>query len=264
MTQEQKKWYDNQVLIIVLLFLFFPVGLYALWKSNTITKQWKIIGTAIIAIGVIIVGLSDDKSSLSEKSTVQQTEEDSIPKTDNAKQEIQNIEVAKDQQQLDFVKMKSDLYQEKYANAANEAQISSFQIENKKVTKAFFNKSGNKIINWVFKVENITLSDKPSDKKLLMQGMTPNQVRQKDPTGRNIDFQFTAFYEGQQYMITVSPAKGTTVNSSNPLYKKLMNLKTESYVFVSGSVVDLNDYTTQVENGIILGIKLTDISEKLD
>ena len=59
MTQEQKKWYDNKVLTNSLLIVFFPVGLYALWKSNTIAKWWKITATIIIGL-IVIANIGDD------------------------------------------------------------------------------------------------------------------------------------------------------------------------------------------------------------
>ena len=59
MTQEQKKWYDNKVLTNCLLIIFFPIGLYALWKSNTIAKWWKITATIIIGL-IVIANIGDD------------------------------------------------------------------------------------------------------------------------------------------------------------------------------------------------------------
>ena len=55
MEQSKKKWYDNNVLTNVLLILYFPVGLYALWKSNTTAKWWKTTATAIIIIALSVV-----------------------------------------------------------------------------------------------------------------------------------------------------------------------------------------------------------------
>lgn len=62
MEQNKTKWYDNKVLTNILLILFFPVGLYALWKSNTIAKWWKITATIIIAL-IVLANLGDDKNS---------------------------------------------------------------------------------------------------------------------------------------------------------------------------------------------------------
>lgn len=49
----QSKWYDKTWLVIVLCIIFFPVGLYALWKNATIHKGWKIGITVFIALIVI-------------------------------------------------------------------------------------------------------------------------------------------------------------------------------------------------------------------
>ena len=62
----EKKWYDNNILTNILLFAFFPVGLYALWKSNSIAKWWKITGTLIISILVLgSAGQSEAEEDLS-------------------------------------------------------------------------------------------------------------------------------------------------------------------------------------------------------
>ena len=48
--ETSKKWYDNNVLVNVLLFVLYPVDLFALWKSKTIAKWWKFGGTAVILV----------------------------------------------------------------------------------------------------------------------------------------------------------------------------------------------------------------------
>jgi hypothetical protein len=35
------KWYEKTWLVIIIIILFFPVGLYGLWKSSSISKGWK-------------------------------------------------------------------------------------------------------------------------------------------------------------------------------------------------------------------------------
>ena len=51
----QKKWYNNKLLSNLLLIVFFPVGIYAIWKSSAIAKWWKITATGIV---VLVVGIS--------------------------------------------------------------------------------------------------------------------------------------------------------------------------------------------------------------
>lgn len=54
-------WYEKTWLIIVLCIVFFPVGLYALWKNSSIGKTWKIVITVLIAI-IVLSKLSPDKN----------------------------------------------------------------------------------------------------------------------------------------------------------------------------------------------------------
>lgn len=52
--REKRNWYDNKTLIVVLLILFFPVGLYALWKNRDFSKNAKWAITAGVAFLVIL------------------------------------------------------------------------------------------------------------------------------------------------------------------------------------------------------------------
>ena len=48
--KQSQKWYYNPIIINLLLVLFFPVGLYLLWKSTSIEQWWKVTATIIIAM----------------------------------------------------------------------------------------------------------------------------------------------------------------------------------------------------------------------
>jgi hypothetical protein len=68
-------WYEKTWLAILLCVIFFPVGLYALWKNPSIGKFWKIVITAIIAIILIAsIGSSDKKSTTSSVTEINNTE----------------------------------------------------------------------------------------------------------------------------------------------------------------------------------------------
>lgn len=70
------KWYNKNWLVVILCVIFFPIGLYALWKNEKISKAWKIGVSVVIGILVIInIGQKDNKTD----STVStpQTEEKS-------------------------------------------------------------------------------------------------------------------------------------------------------------------------------------------
>ncbi|MEX2362403.1 MAG: hypothetical protein WD597_02215, partial [Balneolaceae bacterium] len=57
---QYNKWYDNKVDVGHLIYFFFPVGINALWKSQTISKGWKVGWSLIIGFLVIGVWNSDD------------------------------------------------------------------------------------------------------------------------------------------------------------------------------------------------------------
>ncbi len=56
-------WYEKKGLVFLLCVIFFPVGLYALWKNSSIKTLWKIVWTILIAVIVINVFSGSDKKS---------------------------------------------------------------------------------------------------------------------------------------------------------------------------------------------------------
>ena len=71
---ESNNWYDKTWLVLVLCFIFFPLGLFALWKNSSIPKFWKILITSIIAL-ILIAAFSDTKE-ISTKSNKENVEID--------------------------------------------------------------------------------------------------------------------------------------------------------------------------------------------
>lgn len=83
-------WYEKTWLVVILCIIFFPVGLYALWKNSSISKGWKIGVTAIIAL-IIIANLGDkDKASTTSTETqnVVETEQSNTTETET----VANVE----------------------------------------------------------------------------------------------------------------------------------------------------------------------------
>lgn len=74
----KSKWYENQFIVIALLFLFFPVGLYGLWKGSIFSRNTKIILT-VLFIGLIMTASFQKrhKQTLSPASSVEEVHKSS-------------------------------------------------------------------------------------------------------------------------------------------------------------------------------------------
>lgn len=70
MTQKDLKWFQKKQGIIVLLILFFPVGIYLMWKYSEWNNKTKAIVTAIILIGVIFVKTDESSDSKINESSI--------------------------------------------------------------------------------------------------------------------------------------------------------------------------------------------------
>jgi hypothetical protein len=68
MENQPKKWYHNNVLVIVLCVFIFPVGLYGLWMGN-FSKNTKIIVTGIIGV-LFFIGIINNKGEEEQKEIV--------------------------------------------------------------------------------------------------------------------------------------------------------------------------------------------------
>jgi|688.fasta_scaffold630827_2 hypothetical protein len=85
----QSKWYDKTWLVIVLCIIFFPVGLYALWKNQSISKGWKIGVTVLIAL-IVIANLGDDKKASTSSNTASSNSTESSQNSDSKTTEADN------------------------------------------------------------------------------------------------------------------------------------------------------------------------------
>ena len=54
-------WYEKKWLVVLLCIVFFPVGLYALWKNSSIATGWKVAVTVVLAL-IVIANLGDSEN----------------------------------------------------------------------------------------------------------------------------------------------------------------------------------------------------------
>ncbi len=61
--QKSNSWYEKKWLVVVLCIVFFPIGLFALWKNSSISKGWK-IGVTIFFSLIVILNMGGNKSEI--------------------------------------------------------------------------------------------------------------------------------------------------------------------------------------------------------
>ncbi|MBN2382540.1 hypothetical protein JXQ70_06625 [bacterium] len=88
---DEKKWYDNKAVAVILLIIFPPVGLYAFWKNRTFSVAARVSIVLVWAI-LMIVGNTIDTDS--EKTTESEKKAKSVswsPYTASA-EELEELE----------------------------------------------------------------------------------------------------------------------------------------------------------------------------
>jgi hypothetical protein len=64
---KQNNWYNKTWLVLLLCFVFFPIGLFALWINSSISKVWKIVITILVILFLAIVFSDNTKTSTTSK-----------------------------------------------------------------------------------------------------------------------------------------------------------------------------------------------------
>lgn len=259
---EQKKWYDNKLVVYLLLVIFFPVGLYALWKNNSFSKGIKIGLTTIVMILVILIGSSDEDKQKNESSPVLDTQVEETPtKLVDEKQVVTFQEY--------FLEQKAELYNSDYLNAKNDAAKLLFQKKTEKLTKQLLDSTNNTLTNWVGTISRVSLAYGHNQRDMeLLKTMSPNAVIEKYPEGRDINIYIIvgekeldkATYLAEVYQ-EFNPKKnerGIKPNSS--LYETVLSLKEGQQVVFSAKIkrtMDTNGKNNEQFTGF--NIELTEI-----
>jgi len=104
MEQNQtKKWYDNKFVVHLLLVVFFPVGLYALWKTDTIAKWWKITATILIGL-IVIANLGDGDKTATNSNVEQVSQESNVDKTEKTVKAKTNGDYSTDEDKSESIR----------------------------------------------------------------------------------------------------------------------------------------------------------------
>jgi hypothetical protein len=75
---DNPKWYQKNPFIILFLVVFFPVGLYLMWKYSDWSPKTKWIVTGVLLFFVFIIGITDDASNDSSQSHTSENDQQSV------------------------------------------------------------------------------------------------------------------------------------------------------------------------------------------
>lgn len=258
---EQKKWYDNKLVVYLLLIIFFPVGLYALWKNNSFSKGVKIGLTTVVVFLVIIIGSSDKDKQKNKSSTVLDTQvEESSPKL-VAEQKVITF-------QEYFLNQKAGLYNSDYINANNNALKRLFKTNTEKLTKQLLDSVNYTLTNWVGTISMVWLAYGHNQRDMeLLKTMSPNDVIEKYPEGRDINISINVGekkLDKATYLASVVQEFSTKKNKrgikpNSPLFEIVLGLKEGQQVVFSAKVKRTYELYGNNEQFTGFNIELTDI-----
>lgn len=73
----KKPWYEYKELVVLLLILFFPIGLYGIWKNSQFSKKTKWIVTGLF--GFFVLASAGHNNKTMEQSKKQTSQANSVP-----------------------------------------------------------------------------------------------------------------------------------------------------------------------------------------
>lgn len=85
---ETTKWYEKTWLLILACVIFFPVGLYGVYKSQKIDKNLKYVIFGFFAVLILANAFRDKTQDVVSKSETNVAEEDSITKINELQRKI--------------------------------------------------------------------------------------------------------------------------------------------------------------------------------
>jgi len=148
------KWYDNIVIVIVLLIIFFPVGLYGAWKSEKRSKKSKIIISCVFGFFLLVVISGNDDSS-TENTNIKSTTNNNKMVSEKSKSQNQNLP----SDQTSFISI-IEKFSKEYKKAGNDMKKSAVRTKRGQAIGEWASGGPNFIgivfcENWVGKISSI-------------------------------------------------------------------------------------------------------------
>lgn len=85
-SSQGRKWYQQPVGVVLLLFLFFPLGLYFMWKNSVFPRNARIVITAMVALLTAIVWSNETRMTGNKSSASLDRDKPSVGTTKEGEQ----------------------------------------------------------------------------------------------------------------------------------------------------------------------------------
>lgn len=126
------KWYEKTWVIILLVILFFPVGLFLVWKKKEWGGKRKVIITAIVGVCIAIGAFApeEEEASASANKVQEQAEVQVEEDKKESPEEIKQSAIASDKELFDMI-LKSEELNKNLLNTMNlsgQGQISLLDL----------------------------------------------------------------------------------------------------------------------------------------
>lgn len=257
-----KKWYDNNVLVAVLCFLFFPVGLYALWKSTSRSQGWKIGGTIAVAVLIIVAINSDDKRPKRSEDASAAMPTDTLQHEASVQPEATDVEPIKTDQEafLDTkIKAFTDYVLGEPIIQKRSETIDTFKSSSLKATRIFLAERESRLVEWSARVISVDM-DKAEECDISLSILPARIVGSKQVGPRTMDCGITI--EAIQATVKALGSKG--IKRSGPLYGSVKALNPGDEVVFTAKVnkVEENSEATGLNYSTVLYIELEDIKKQ--
>lgn len=261
-----KKWYDNNALVAVLCFFFFPVGLYALWKSSSRSQGWKIGGTIAVVLLIVVAVNSDDKRPKRNDSKSAEIPPDTIQPEVSVQHEDTSVVAAAEPVQTDqevFLEGKNKSFKDYVASEPviqeRSGAIGSYKATSINATDAFLRERQNRLVDWTATVTSVDM-DRAKECDISFSILPETIVGSKQVGFKSMDCRVTV--EGIQATIKALRSKG--VARTGALYDAVKALKENDEVVFTAKVfkVEENSEATGLNYSIVLYVELEDIRKR--
>lgn len=124
--EENKKFYQKGWFVVLMLFIFFPVGLILMWANKNFNKTTRIVITSVIGVLIIIGAIIDEgEKEVEKKEEVVEVDKKEEPEEDKEENNVKEIKDKKEQEE----KEKKEVEEEVEETAENPVETLSQKMQ---------------------------------------------------------------------------------------------------------------------------------------